>query len=158
MMDVRVTSKDFKMDENLISADDADLLAMTTDIVVAFASNNAMSADDLPDLIESVFRRMQTLGEAAAEPEVEDLVPAVPIKKSVTRDYIICLEDGKKLKMLRRHLSSAFGMTPEQYREKWGLKPDYPMVAPAYAELRQELAKKIGLGKKGKGRPRKAKV
>lgn len=135
----------------------SELLAMTTDIVVSYASNNGMAAGDLPDLIESVFVKMKQLyaGEISA-PE-EELVPAVPIKKSVTREYIICLEDGKKLKMLRRHLSSAFDMTPEQYREKWGLKPDYPMVAPAYAELRQQLAKKIGLGRNGKGRPRKAK-
>ena len=145
------------MDDVNQNPDKLELLAMTTDIVVAFASKNAMAAGDVPAMIESIFATSQQLATGDVHAPAVELVPAVPIKKSITREYIICLEDGKKLKMLRRHLSSAFGMTPEQYREKWGLKPDYPMVAPAYAELRQMLAKKIGLGRKGKGRPPKVK-
>ena len=145
------------MTKDNIDTDLTDILAITTDIVVSYSSNNQMPAADLPDFIESIFFKIQQLAQGEASPSLEELVPAVPIKKSITRDYIVCLEDGKQLKMLRRHLSSAYNMTPEQYREKWGLKPDYPMVAPAYAELRQQLAKKIGLGRKGKGRPRKVK-
>jgi len=146
------------MNGEQINSDISELLAVTTDIVVSYTSNNTIPAADLPDFIEAVFIKIQQIASGEATAPAEELVPAVPIKKSITREYIICLEDGKKLKMLRRHLSSAYDMTPEQYREKWGLKPDYPMVAPAYAELRQQLAKKIGLGRKGKGRPRKAKA
>ena len=97
--------------------------------------------------IESVYETLSRLGTPAPEPEIE-LKPAVPIKKSITDDHIICLEDGKKLKMLKRHLKTAYDMTPEDYRAKWNLPPDYPMVAPNYAAKRQELAKKIGLGRK----------
>ena len=100
----------------------------------------------MPALIHSVFDTLAAL--ATHEPAAAELTPAVPIKKSVTDDYIVCLEDGKKLKMLKRHLMTAYGMTPEEYRARWGLKPDYPMVAPNYATKRQELAKKIGLGRK----------
>jgi len=146
------------MNGEQINSDISELLAVTTDIVVSYTSNNTIPAAELPDFIEAVFIKIQQIASGEATAPAEELVPAVPIKKSITREYIICLEDGKKLKMLRRHLSSAYDMTPEQYREKWGLKPDYPMVAPAYAELRQQLAKKIGLGRKGKGRPRKAKA
>jgi predicted transcriptional regulator len=99
-----------------------------------------------PQLIQSVFERISAL--SSDEPEPTELTPAVPIKKSVTDGYIVCLEDGRKLKTLKWHLMIAYGMTPEQYRAKWGLKPDYPMVAPAYARKRRELAIKIGLGKK----------
>ena len=103
----------------------------------------------MPALIQTVFDTLSRLG--SDEPEVSvELTPAVPIKRSVTDDYIICLEDGKKLKLLKRHLMTAYGMTPEQYRAKWGLKHDYPMVAPNYALKRQELAKRIGLGRKPK--------
>ena len=98
-------------------------------------------------LIQSVFSKLTELAQGEETPSVE-LTPAVPIKKSVTDDYIVCLEDGKKLKMLKRHLMTSYGMTPEEYRAKWGLKADYPMVAPNYAAKRQELAKKIGLGRK----------
>ena len=100
-------------------------------------------------MLKSVYETMTTLsGPEVKEPE--ELIPAVPIKKSITNDYIICLEDGKKLKMLKRHLATAYDMTPDDYRAKWGLKADYPMVAPSYAAKRQELAKKIGLGRKPK--------
>lgn len=122
------------------------ILGLTAQIVSAHVSNNVVSRDALPELITQVYN---TLISAGAEPiEPEKLQPAVPIKKSVFPEYIICLEDGKKLKMLKRHLQTSYSMTPEQYREKWGLPHDYPMVAPKYAEHRSELAKKIGLGRK----------
>src|SRR6056297_2123809 len=123
-----------------------DLLALTSAIVAAHVSNNPVSNTDLPSVIETVFGTLSTL-RAGKEAEVEQK-PAVPIKKSVTDDYIVCLEDGKKLKMLKRHLNTAYGMTPEEYRQKWGLSPDYPMVAPNYSRTRKDLAKKIGLGRK----------
>ena len=130
-----------------------ELLALTSEIVSSHVSNNPVSATDLPGLIEVVYRQLDALTDPVEE-EVEPLTPAVPIKKSVTNDYIICLEDGKKLKMLKRHLMTAYGMTPDDYRQKWGLKADYPMVAPSYAAKRQQLAKKIGLGRKPNGRGR----
>lgn len=122
----------------------SELLALTSEIVSAHVGNNAVG--DVATLIQSVFDALSGLGSEEASPAA--LTPAVPIKRSVTDDYIVCLEDGKKLKMLKRHLMTAYGMTPEEYRAKWGLKPDYPMVAPNYAAKRQELAKKIGLGRK----------
>ena len=124
-----------------------ELLSLTADIVSAHVSNNAVPNTELPGLIETVFYTLTGLGVPEPEPEVE-LKPAVPIKKSVTDDHIVCLEDGKKLKMLKRHLKTAYNMTPEEYRAKWSLPPDYPMVAPNYAAKRQQLAKKIGLGRK----------
>ena len=122
------------------------LLTLTADIVAAHVSNNSVAVSDLPGLISSVHSALDKA--SAGEPEPEELEPAVPIKNSVKRDYIICLEDGKKLKMLKRHLNTAYDMTPEDYRAKWGLPADYPMVAPAYAEQRRQLAKDIGLGRK----------
>jgi predicted transcriptional regulator len=122
------------------------ILGLTAQIVSAHVSNNVVSRDALPELITQVYN---TLTSAGAEPvEPEKLQPAVPIKKSVFPEYIVCLEDGKKLKMLKRHLQTSYSMTPEQYRDKWSLPHDYPMVAPKYAEHRSELAKKIGLGRK----------
>lgn len=123
----------------------ADLLTMTTEIVAAHVSNNVVSKAELPGLIETVYKSLGALsGEGGFHGERP--TPAVPIKKSIYPDYIICLEDGKKLKMLKRHLKSAYNMTPEEYREKWHLSADYPMVAPNYAERRSALAKDIGLG------------
>lgn len=127
--------------------DHSELLALTSDIVAAHVSNNAVPMADLPGLIATVFGTLAGLGADEVEPEIE-LKPAVPIKKSITDDYIVCLEDGKKLKMLKRHLKTSYNMSPEDYRAKWGLPMDYPMVAPNYAMKRQELAKKIGLGRK----------
>ena len=124
-----------------------DLLQLTSEIVSAHVSNNPVSSTDLPQLIETVYTTLSGLKAGKPEPEPEQK-PAVPIKKSVTDDYIVCLEDGKKLKMLKRHLNTAYGMTPEEYRQKWGLPADYPMVAPNYSKTRKELAKKIGLGRK----------
>jgi predicted transcriptional regulator len=124
----------------------SEILALTTEIVSAHVSNNSTRLDTVPELIQSVFDKLTAL--AGDESAPTELTPAVPIKKSITDDYIICLEDGKKLKMLKRHLMTSYDMTPEAYRAKWGLKADYPMVAPAYARKRQELAVKIGLGRK----------
>ena len=124
-----------------------EILALTAEIVSAHVTNNTVGQGDMPELIQQVYNKLTELASGEEQASVE-LTPAVPVRKSVTDDYIICLEDGKKLKMLKRHLMTAYGMTPEEYRAKWGLKPDYPMVAPAYAAKRQELAKKIGLGRK----------
>jgi predicted transcriptional regulator len=122
-----------------------ELLSLTTEIVAAHVSNNTVAINDLPTLIEQVYRALSNIG---VEPVVqsEKPQPAVAIKKSVTPEYIVCLEDGKKLKMLKRHLKTAYNMSPEEYRERWGLPPDYPMVAPNYAKQRSRLAKQIGLG------------
>ncbi|HZD26337.1 MAG TPA: MucR family transcriptional regulator [Alphaproteobacteria bacterium] len=122
-----------------------ELLTLTADIVASHVSNNGVPVSELPQLIQQVYGTLAALGQETA-PAQERPEPAVPIRKSVTPDYIICLEDGKKLKMLKRHLKTAYNMTPEQYRERWGLPQDYPMVAPNYANQRRELAKKIGLG------------
>ncbi|MEI9851264.1 MAG: MucR family transcriptional regulator [Sphingomonas sp.] len=127
------------------------LVTLTADIVAAHVSNNSVAVSDLPLLIQNVHGALSGLGGAAAEPEVKQ-EPAVSIRSSVKPDYIVCLEDGKKLKMLKRHLMTHYQMTPEQYRAKWGLSPDYPMVAPNYAEQRRTLAKKIGLGTKRRKR------
>ena len=124
-----------------------EILALTAEIVSAHVTNNTVGQGDMPDLIQQVYNKLTELASGEEQASVE-LTPAVPVRKSVTDDYIICLEDGKKLKMLERHLMTAYGMTPEEYRAKWGLKADYPMVAPNYAAKRQELAKKIGLGRK----------
>ena len=124
-----------------------DLLQLTSDVVSAHVSNNPVPLSELSGLIQTVYTTLSGLSAPAVEPKVE-LRPAVNPKKSVTDDYIICLEDGKKLKMLKRHLRTAYDMTPEQYRAKWGLPHGYPMVAPNYAKKRRQLAKKIGLGRK----------
>ncbi len=123
------------------------LLTLTADIVAAHVSNNSVSVGDVSGLIERVHSALAGLGAPAAEPEPE-LKPAVSVRASVKPDYIVCLEDGKKLKMLKRHLMTHYQMTPEQYRAKWHLPADYPMVAPNYAEQRRNLAVKIGLGRK----------
>jgi predicted transcriptional regulator len=132
----------------------ADLLALTTEIVAAHVANNTVPVSDLPQLIHEVYRTLASVGTGPVTTERPQ--PAVPVKKSVTPDYIICLEDGKKLKMLKRHLKTAYNMTPEEYRERWGLPSDYPMVAPNYAQHRSSLAKKIGLGTKPRKRRRVA--
>jgi predicted transcriptional regulator len=131
-----------------------ELLELTTEIVSAHVGNNSIALGDLPQLIQDVYKTLAIVGTTPAVPERPK--PAVPIKKSVTPDFVICLEDGKKLKMLKRHLKTAFNMTPDEYRERWGLPPEYPMVAPNYAKHRSALAKKIGLGTKPRKRRRKA--
>jgi predicted transcriptional regulator len=134
-----------------------DILRMTTEIAASYLGNNALPAQQIPEVISTVYGALNGLGNGAAKPDAPR--PAVPVRKSVLGDYIVCLEDGKKLKMLKRHLRSTYGLSPEEYRAKWGLGPDYPMVAPNYAEQRSVFAKKIGLGRAaGKSRPRKAKA
>lgn len=129
--------------------DRSELLALTSEIVSSHVSNNAVSQSDLTNMIEMVFNTLEGLASPKEEP-AEELKPAISVKRSVTDEYIVCLEDGKKLKMLKRHLKTSYDMTPDDYRAKWGLSADYPMVAPAYARKRQDLAKKIGLGRKKK--------
>jgi len=123
----------------------SDLLALTTEIVAAHVSNNTVTVGDLGQLINQVYNSLANIGAAPAPPPARPQ-PAVTIKKSIQPDYLVCLEDGKKLKMLKRHLKTAYNMTPEGYRERWGLAADYPMVAPNYARQRSRLAKEIGLG------------
>ena len=138
------------------SALNDNLLRLTGEIVAAFVANNPVDSHAIPLLIRQVYETLQTLGQPAAAaqgPQASN--PAVPIKRSVTPDYIICLEDGKKLKMLKRYLRSHFKMTPDEYRAKWGLPSDYPMVAPNYAAQRSTFAKQIGLGRQGQSRKKR---
>ncbi len=125
------------------------LLRMTTDVVAAYVSNNTLPTGQLAEIIASVYSSLRALDHSPAEGRGDALRPAVPVRKSITPDYLICLEDGKKLKMLKRHLRSTYGLTPDAYRAKWGLSADYPMVAPNYAEQRSAFAKQIGLGRTG---------
>ncbi|HEX2114093.1 MAG TPA: MucR family transcriptional regulator [Alphaproteobacteria bacterium] len=127
-----------------------DVLSLTAEIVAAHVSNNTVPLSELPALIQQVFQTLSAIGTGDEQPPRPE--PAVPIKKSVMPDYIVCLEDGKKLKMLKRHLKTAYNMTPEKYRERWGLPSDYPMVAPNYAKQRSQLARELGLGTKTKRR------
>lgn len=126
----------------------SEILAHTTEIVAAYASNHSLDQAELVAMVGTVFDALSGLAEETAAPEV--LVPAVSIRKSVTDDYLICLEDGQKLQTLKRHLMTSYGMTPEEYRAKWGLPQTYPMIAPAYTRRRQEIAKQIGLGRRGR--------
>ncbi|HYD70402.1 MucR family transcriptional regulator [Azospirillum sp.] len=126
---------------------DSALLRMTADIVSAYVSKNALAAQQIPEVINTVYSSLTGLNNGPRETPAEPLKPAVPIRKSVTPEYIVCLEDGKKLKMLKRHLRSTYNMSPDEYRARWGLPPDYPMVAPNYAAQRSEFAKRIGLGR-----------
>ena len=138
------------MTENTNSSE---MLALTTEIVSSHVANNAVAVNDLPQLIQQVYATLAAVGKAPS-PAGERPQPVVSIKRSVTPDYIVCLEDGRKLKMLKRHLKTAYNLTPEEYRERWGLPPDYPMVAPNYAKQRSSIAKKIGLGTKRRRRSR----
>lgn len=137
--------------------DSIDLVVLSADVVSAYVSNNSVAVSDLPSLIQSVHGALSNAGSPRTEEPQPELKPAVSIKKSVTPDYLISLEDGKKYKSLKRHLSSKYDMTPDQYRAKWGLPSDYPMVAPNYAAARSDLAKKMGLGRKAaEAAPKKA--
>ena len=122
---------------------------MTTDVVSAYVGNNATATNQIPDLIQDRTHSLNALGEAHAAEAVPK--PAVPVRRSLTPEYLVCLEDGKKLKMLKRYLRTTYDMSPEEYRQKWGLPADYPMVAPNYAKRRSEFAKRIGLGRRGRG-------
>ena len=124
-----------------------ELLSLTTEIVASYVSNNSVDATTLPQVMEQVFHTLNALSSGGSSTKA-DKEPAVPIKKSIRPDYLVCLEDGEKLKMLKRHLKTHYNLTPQEYREKWGLPSDYPMVAPNYADQRRELAKKIGLGRR----------
>src|SRR5215470_2480520 len=125
-----------------------ELVELTADIVSAYVSNNTVVAADLPGVIHNVFDALSRASAATGQPAREELRPAVPVKRSVTPEYIVCLEDGKKFKSLKRHLRTHYDLSPEAYREKWGLSHDYPMVAPAYAAARSDLAKNMGLGRR----------
>jgi predicted transcriptional regulator len=134
------------------------LITHTTDIVVSYVANNSLGADDVSSLIRNVFGTLASLGQERAAPEARP-DPAVSIRSSIKRDHVVCLEDGKKMKMLKRHLMTDHGLTPDEYRARWGLPADYPMVAPDYADKRRDLAKKIGLGRKpGQRRGRRKKA
>jgi predicted transcriptional regulator len=124
------------------------LIELTAEIVSAFVSTHPVAAGDLPGLINQVHSALYRTATGTVEPEKEELKPAISVKKSITADYIVCLEDGKKFKSLKRHLRTHYDLTPEQYREKWDLPADYPMVAPNYAKARSALAKEMGLGQK----------
>lgn len=125
-----------------------EVVELAADIVSAYVSNNTIVASEMPNLIANVSAALGLAAASSSLPTKEELVPAVPIRKSITPDYIICLEDGKKFKSLKRHLRTSYDLSPEAYREKWGLPHDYPMVAPNYAAARSKLAKKLGLGRK----------
>jgi predicted transcriptional regulator len=131
---------------------DGQLLRMTADVVAAYVKHNSITSTQLPAFIGSVYASLRALDTSRSAPLERALRPAIPVRKSITPDYLICLEDGKKLKMLKRHLRSTYNLTPDEYRAKWGLPPDYPMVAPNYAEQRSAFAKRIGLGRSRAGR------
>jgi len=140
-------SKDFVSHENL--------LEMTVEVVSSYVGSNTIAATQIPDLINIVFGSLATLKTSDSKNSINPPKPSISIRRSIKPDYLICLEDGKKLKMLKRHLRASYGMTPDEYRSKWGLSPDYPMVAPNYAEQRSSFAKQIGLGRKKGDKPKK---
>jgi predicted transcriptional regulator len=133
-----------------------ELLKMTAEVASAYVSNNSLPASQLSEMIRAIHDSLVTLGAGKVGKAEEPPAPAIPVKKSVTPDYIICLEDGKKLKMLKRHLRTTYGMTPDEYRARWGLPADYPMVAPNYAAQRSAFAKQIGLGRTAGAKGRRA--
>jgi len=134
------------------------LVELSASVVGAYVSHNALSASDLPKLIAHVHQALTALGGPAPAEAAPELKPAVPVKKSITPDYLICLEDGKKFKSLKRHLRTEYDISPDEYRARWGLPPDYPMVAPNYSEARSQLAKSIGLGRKPEAAPVRARA
>lgn len=138
-------------------AEKAELIDMTAEIVSAYVGHNTIAPEELPGLIHKVFAALNGASAGAASAAAPQSEPAVPIRKSITPDYLICLEDGKKFKSLKRHLHTHYNLTPDEYREKWGLPRDYPMVAPNYAQARSRLAKKMGLGQAGQSRRRASK-
>ena len=137
------------MDDTIPNIDNEELMRMTTDIVASFLTHNSVPAENVPEMIKSVHATMKEISGDTPKPEPK-AKPAVPISKSINDDFIVCLEDGKKLKMLKRYLRSQYDMSPEDYRRKWGLPADYPMVAPNYSRRRSEFAKEIGLGRGGR--------
>jgi predicted transcriptional regulator len=140
--------------DNVANGDERqELLNLTAEIVASFAGNNTVAVGDLPAVIASVFRTLRGVAQGEAEKPAEAPVPAVPVKKSVRPDFLVCLEDGEKVRMLKRHLAARHGLTPDEYRRRWGLAKDYPMVPPAYAAQRSAMAKRIGLGRKPAAAP-----
>jgi predicted transcriptional regulator len=135
-------------DDTNNAVDNDDILKMTVEIVAAYVSNNDVNSALVPDVINSIYSSLTSLNSQSSQKAAEAQKPAISIRRSITPEYIVCLEDGKKLKMLKRHLRASYGMSPDDYRNKWGLPLDYPMVAPNYAEQRSNFAKKIGLGRK----------
>ena len=135
--------------------DKSEIIEMTADIVSAYVGNNTVATADLPNLIQSIHRALTGVAAGTDMVEAAPKEPAVPLKRSITPDFLICLEDGRKFKSLKRHLRTKYNMSPEEYRAKWGLAKDYPMVAPNYAKARSELAKQMGLGQGGRKAPRK---
>jgi predicted transcriptional regulator len=135
--------------------DKVEIIEMTADIVSAYVGNNSVSSSDLPNLIQSVHRALTSVTSGVAESQPAPKEPAVPVKRSITPDYLVCLEDGRKFKSLKRHLRTKYDMSPDEYRSKWGLSKDYPMVAPNYAKARSDLAKQMGLGQGGRKPARK---
>ena len=127
-------------------SDKAEIIELTAEIVASYVENNTLTTGDLPGLIQSVPRALTSISNGAEPVEVAPKEPAVPVRRSITPDYLVCLEDGRKFKSLKRHLRTQYNMSPDEYREKWGLPPDYPMVAPNYAKARSNLAKQMGLG------------
>lgn len=144
-------------DMNSLDSNPNELIDLTADIVAAYVSNNVVAGSDLPSVITNVHQALLNISDMNNEPEAEPLTPAVSIRKSITAEYLICLEDGKKFKSLKRHLRTHYDLSPEEYRDKWGLPSDYPMVAPSYARARSELAKKMGLGRGTQKRGRRPK-
>lgn len=140
-------------EENIIKPSEDEALHLAVEIVSAYVSNNKIPSEDLGSFIEAIHKTLASIAQQDLTSETEALKPAVSVRKSITPDYLICLEDGKKLKMLKRYLRTNYGMTPEEYRLKWNLDPDYPMVAPNYAAQRSAFAKKIGLGRTGEKKP-----
>src|SRR5262245_25304867 len=134
------------------TSDQTNFIGLTAEIVSAYVSNNTVASADIPALINQVHSALIRVSSGEAPPSSEPLKPAVPVKRSINPDYIVCLEDGKKFKSLKRHLRTQYSMTPEQYRDKWSLPPDYPMVAPNYAAARSQLAKQMGLGQQRRRR------
>lgn len=137
--------------------DKVDIIEMTAEIVASYVENNTVSAADLPGLIQSVHRAITSISAGAEAVEVAPKEPAVPVRRSITPDHLVCLEDGRKFKSLKRHLRTKYNMSPEDYRAKWGLAKDYPMVAPNYAKARSDLAKQMGLGQGGRQAPKATK-
>ena len=142
-------------EENIEQLTRDDILRMAVDVVAAYVAQNSVPAAELPDVIQTVYGTLDNLNGAPAEAPAEPQKPAVPVRRSVADDHIVCLEDGKKLKMLKRYLRSQYDMSPEDYRRKWGLPADYPMVAPNYSKRRSQFAKQIGLGRGGKAAKKK---
>ena len=135
------------------AAESGEMLRMAANIVAAYVAHNSLPVSQITEVINTVYNSLRSISGGTAVASAETLKPAVPVRRSVTPEYLVCLEDGKKLKMLKRHLRASYGLTPDEYRAKWGLPPDYPMVAPNYANQRSEFAKKIGLGRKPGQRP-----